>query len=179
MDRRFASCDVEEYAEEDLWPSRVIPLEKMKSKAPAKLSNREKAAWARDARQKEIETVVTELADSLVEGAKLSAQFEKGEATIIDGIFLDDDDGRQTLLDWRHFLRTTPITEATDAERFAKQLRTVRSTNNKALAKQIETLDKKIETLDTEIAALEAEMNGLAYKLYKLSATEVKLVQGG
>lgn len=56
-------------------------------------------------------------------------------------------------------------------------LERLRTTADKGLRDRIVALDAEIMALDAEITAAESEMNGLVYRLYKLSAEEIALVE--
>jgi hypothetical protein len=186
LERRFEACDIDEKPEEWLWSSEVRTLEALVAKAPPELSATEKAAWATAERAKQVELATEGFQERLRPSAQLEAELEGGELrlkddaiTILDGVFVNSGEAQQVLIDWRNFLRVTPITEDTQAGELAYQLRCIRKTENATLAKQIAVLDQKLGELDEEISTKEAELNTMAYRLYDLTPSEIKLVRTG
>jgi hypothetical protein len=186
LDRRFRVCEVEEMPEEWLWPSEVHAVEILLAKAPKSFGTSQKKAWAKAERAKQIEMAVEGFQERLRVGAQLEVTLVDGElrlqdedVTVLDGIFLDLEEARQVFIDWRNFLRSNPISEETDARTIACRLRCVRKTHKPALVKQITQLDEKLSKLDDEIRASEEKINAIAFGLYNLTASDVKLVTAG
>lgn len=185
LERRFEACDVEEKPVEWLWPTEVRSIEKWKAKAPAEFSTRQKAAWAKEQQAKEVERAIDALNDRLRPHAFLQVELVKGElrvhdegTVVLDGVFVDDSQAKQTLLDWRNYLRLNPMPENPDASSLASALRCVRLTDNAAVAKQIADLDADLARVEKEIADNEAALNKLANAAYALTAAELKIVNG-
>jgi hypothetical protein len=90
---------------------------------------------------------------------------------------VDPDEAEQILIDWRNFLRENRITETVSAAGLARRLRCIRKADNSAVAKQIAELDAQLSRLDNEIIACETALNNAAYELFRLSASEIRMVQ--
>jgi len=69
--------------------------------------------------------------------------------------------------------------EKFDGKRLMNLLLKLRKTGNPAIPGQVVRIDADVQTLETEIAAAEAQMNALAYRLYKLTDEEIRLVEQG
>lgn len=184
ISRRFDACSTEEKPEEWLWPAVVRDINELKKGAPKALSAKQKTAWAKAERQVQIAQALQTLSDSIRVGAELSPSLAKGElrikngsVTILDGVFVDSPEGEQVLMNWRHFLRTTPITEGVRGPEIARGLRNVRISSSAAVTKQIAALDAELSKLEAEIRAIEDKLNSLAYRLYGLTLQECKIVE--
>jgi hypothetical protein len=92
-------------------------------------------------------------------------------------VFVDAAEAKQIAIDWRNFLRKTRITAAVTAADFARQLRCIRRTDKAAIAKQISELDAQLSRLDKDITVNETELNNVAYALYGLSPSEIRMVE--
>ncbi len=181
--RRFEACEVEQKPVEWLWPSQVRGIDAWKAKAPADLSTRQKANWAKEQQAKQIEFATDALKDRLRPGAHLEVELVKGElrvhddgTTVLDGVFVNAKEAKQVLIDWRNYLRVNPITETPDAVNLASNLQCVRTTDNTAVAKQIADLDADLARVGREIAKAEDSLNKMADSLYGLSAAEISIV---
>ena len=186
LEKRLAACSVVEKAEEWLWPSGVQELAVLRARTPRQLAARQRTAWARNERNKQIQIVTEALSDKLRVGARLVPDFKDGElrlldegALVLDSIFVDAAEASQILINWKHYLRSTPITESTTANEIAKGLRTVRLTTNHAIVTQLAMLDEELSKLDIDIRKIEIELNQTSYSLYNLAPSEIEMVEGG
>jgi hypothetical protein len=149
------------------------------------LPPRQKTAWAKSRQAEQVALVIDELKDRLRPGARLEAELSKGELrihdegiTVLDGVFVDNDEAEQTLLDWRHYLRLNAIPDVPDIEGIAKRLRYVRLTKNAAVAKQIAKLYGEVCAVETELEAAEAALNKKVGTLYGLTPAENAVILG-
>lgn len=184
LERRFEACEVDEKPVEWLWPAAVSSKAKWKAKAPAEQSSRQKTAWAKEQQAKEIEIALDILKDALRPGARLEVELVKKRelrivddgATVLEGVFVDEDEAAQVLVDWRNYLRLNPVSENPDAATLASALRCVRKTDNPAIAKQITELDEELSQIEKSISTAEAALNKLAHQFYGLSSEEQKIM---
>ena len=182
LEKRLETCTEEHHKEEWLWPE-VRSLAHWKDQAPDELSAREKSQWAKERRNVLIEGCLQAIQVRLHPEAQLEPSFCDGELSfsidgvpVIEGVFVDDDQGKQILISWRHIGRATSITEKFTAKKLADMLREPRLTDNPALADQLRKLDGEISQLEAEIADCEKEMDELVFDLYELSEEERRLV---
>jgi hypothetical protein len=120
----------------------------------------------------------------LYPGAALSVEHSSGELRfLVDGVpvikdvFIHEEDADFLAAQWRHVARSTNVTEKFTAKKLVGALEKARQTVNAALKNQVIRLDQEISRLDDEIEAAEASMNELVYKLYDLTAEEIKMVK--
>lgn len=184
IDRRFNSCELETYPEEDLWPKLVHSVSWHRAKAADHLNSKERTAWARAERQKEISKANDILAATLKPGVKLLAEFRKGELKLladdfaaIDGVFVEDEWGEKAVLWWNQVLRTNRPVGEFDAQGFANSLRSLRIPATKALANQLRKLDAELHQLEEQIAKSEADLENITHKLYALTEAESAMVK--
>jgi len=186
LEKRLAACTLTEKAEQWLWPGRVQDLATLVKKAPSELEARQRTAWARNERIKQVQISVEAFGKKLRVGAQLVPQLKDGELSladegtqVLDGIFASASEANQILVNWRHFLRSRPITEDTTAAEILKSLRAVRLTTDSAVENQMETLDDEIGKLGVEIRKLEIELNLISYQLYELVPSEIEMIERG
>jgi septal ring factor EnvC (AmiA/AmiB activator) len=69
------------------------------------------------------------------------------------------------------------VPEVPDAAALAANLRTIRTTENAAIAKQIAELDADLQRIEKDIAKAESNLNNLANGLYGLTTSEISTIQ--
>ena len=79
---------------------------------------------------------------------------------------------------WRHALRDVNVTESFNSIKLLNLLLKLRKSDHAELKARLIELDTNIRKVDTDIATAEAVMNALVYRLYGLSADEIRLVEG-
>jgi len=182
LEKRFEVCDIEEKPVEWLWPS-IRSVDAWTLKAPAEFSNRDKTKWAKEQQAKQVGAMIDILHDRLRPGARLEVVLSKGElrihddgTTVLEGVYVDDAEAKQALIDWRNYLRPNPLPDSPNAAALASALRNVRKTDKAAVAKQIENLDAELTRIEKDIATAEASINNLANSLYGLSPNEISII---
>ena len=185
IEHRLSHCSVKEQPEKWLWLN-VHDARHWKTKAPAELPTREKTRWAKEQFARCLEEHLQALSLVMRPGLSFAPQFQDGELSLsiggaiaIDGIFLDESEGQQALLSWRHLARTLNLTEGLTPKAFAKKLRAIYQSDNSSLISQWEKLDEEFFSLGQEISQKETEINRLAYDLYKLTEDEISMVERG
>ena len=149
---------------------------------PTGLKGRELTAWAKEQYEKALVARRDTLDNLLVPGARLEVTNDADTLTLsIAGRealrLFDKPDTPFIAAQWRHALRDVNVTEAFNGQRLLRLLLDLRTTVDKGLRDRIVALDAEIMALAAEITAAESEMNGLVYRLYKLSAEEIALVE--
>ncbi len=144
------------------------------------------SAWAKLQRNLKLAAHLEQINPLLRPGAKLTVKIDYGELalmadgiTLIDGIFLEDEEATFIAAQWRQKARRTNVTQKFDANRLISLLLKLRKTSNPAIMKQVVGIDADIEALDSEIAHAEHDMNQLTYRLYKLTEEEIQMVERG
>ncbi len=184
LERRFATCDTVVKTEEWLWPMAVRSIEANSAKSPKGLSGRALSAWAKEQKAKQTELAIEDFQSRLRAGVPLSAEFVEGELRIIDGdmailngVFVDPNEGQQIARDWRGVLRGVENSEAITASTLSRRLRQVRITSKATLATQIADLDSRVQTLDNDIRSAEAALNQRVYKLFRFKTDEIQMIE--
>ncbi len=187
IDKRLdsAQCEDDKRDEGWLWAD-VKPVADFKKTPQAEgLKGRELTAWAKLQRELALTRHLDTLNAMLRPGVRLSVANEYGElkvlangAALIEGIFVDEAEAAFIAAQWRHKARQTNVTEKFDAKRLVNLLLKLRQTANDAICQQVVKIDADIQALDEQIAQAEADMNRLTYRLYGLTAEEIRLVEG-
>ena len=177
IDKRLESAQCEEDSRDEGWLwANVKPLNDLKNEAPAELKGAELSAWAKLQRNLKLAAHLEQINPLLRPGAKLTVKIDYGELalmadgiTLIDGIFLEEEEAAFIAAQWRQKARRTNVTQKFDANRLISLLLKLRKTSNPAIMKQVVGIDADIEALDSEITHAEDDMNQLTYRLYKLT----------
>lgn len=186
IDKRLdsAQCENDKRDESWLW-AEVKPLSEIKKNAPGELNSRETASWAKDIQEAKLSNRIEAIDSMLYPGIKLTVVNENGELKLLsngmcllEGIFLDENEADFIAAQWRQKIRRTNITMNFDAKRLISQILKLRKTANDAINTQTVSLDAEIQALDAEIAEAESDINRLIYRLYSLTESEIKLVEG-
>ncbi|MBE0417975.1 MAG: hypothetical protein IBX63_09450 [Coriobacteriia bacterium] len=162
----------------DVKPAAVLAME-----APASLAGRERSAWGKRTRAARLEDHLERIDAALPGGVCLSVERDGGEVRFLAGgaeivtVYEDEVDAAFLAAQWRQVARTTNVTDKYEAKTLMKSLLALRTTENRSLREQVVKLDDDIRALDAEIDAAEREMNGVIYRLYDLSESEIKLVE--
>jgi hypothetical protein len=185
LGKRLAACEAVIRPVSFLWPH-LHDVAYWKSKNPKALGGTELTAWAKDHFASLIEEQLVRLDGYLPAGVTLDAEFKDGELTlkangrqVMDGIFLDDEDGEFIAAQWVYLSRITNITDSTKAKVVAEKLCTTYRTENPALQAQFLKLIDDLKNLEREIHAIEADLNQKIYALYKLTSAEIQMVEAG
>ena len=187
IDKRLESAQCEEDSRDEGWLwANVKPLNDLKNEAPAELKGAELSAWAKLQRNLKLAAHLEQINPLLRPGAKLTVKIDYGELalmadgiTLIDGIFLEEEEAAFIAAQWRQKARRTNVTQKFDANRLISLLLKLRKTSNPAIMKQVVGIDADIEALDSEITHAEDDMNQLTYRLYKLTGEEIQMVERG
>lgn len=187
IDKRLDSPQCEDDTRDEgwLWADVKPVAEFKKSPDAAKLKGRELTAWANFQREMALTKHLDAITPMLQPGVNLSVANEYGElkllangAALIEGIFVDETQAAFIAAQWRHKARKTNVTEKFDGKRLVNLLLKLRKTTNEAIRQQVVKIDADIQALDEQIAQAEADMNALTYRLYGLTADEIRLVEG-
>lgn len=178
-----SQCEDDKRKEGWLWAD-VKSVSEFKKDAPEELKGKEKTKWAKTERQSKLDHHLEAIDAMLTPGVQLSVENEYGElkilangVSLIDGIFVDQEEASFIAAQWRHKARRTNVTEKFDAKRLVNLFLKLRKTSNKAIKDQVVKLDQDVRDLDKEIEKAEKEMNELTYELYGLTEEEIKLVE--
>lgn len=170
-----------------LWPS-LPKIEDLKKSDTAKASGLKGAAltrWAEEIFQAALAQKLEKLSSRLMPTATLSIAVEDGNvALLVDGVeafsaIEDDDSAELVAAQWRHVLRTTPLTASLTAQKLLASLLKLRTTENPALKKKIVDHDNTLQAARAKIAEKESAINKLIYSCYGLDEDEIKVVEGG
>ena len=165
-----------------LWAD-VKTIAEWKAIASEHLSARERMAWAKAEFERRLDARLQPIDSALVAGAALSVAADAGEIRFLaDSVplvsaYAGKDEGLLIAAQWRQIARTTKVTECFSAKRLTESLLSLRRTGQQALRRQIIQIDSEIQSLEQQIAAAESELNTAAYRLYKLSPEEIRLVE--
>lgn len=150
--------------------------------APAGMKGRELTAWAKGQYENAITSRLDVLDNLLVPGAELEVTNTTDTLTLHiagrDALRLyDKPDTPFIAAQWRQVLRDVNVTEAFNGQRLLRLLFDLRTTSDTGLRDRIIALDAEIMALDAEITTDESEMNALVYRLYRLTAEEISIVE--
>lgn len=183
--KRLAACETVERSSSFLWPH-LRDTAYWKAKNPQGLSGRALAAWTKQHLAALYEEELTRLGGYLPAGVILDAECKDGELRLIangrvaiEGIFIDEEEGRFIAAQWRYLARITNVTDNTRAKIIADKLCTTYRTNNPSLQLQFLKLMDDVESLEAEINGIETQLNQNIYALYQLTPEEIKMVEGG
>ena len=185
IDKRLGStqCEDETRDEKWLWAD-VKSVATLKKEAPPELKGRELTAWAKSLRELKLAAHLEKIDLMLHPGVVLSVKSDYGELklmtmslSLIEGVFLSEDEALFIAAQWRQKIRQTNITEKFTAKKLINLLLKLRNTDNPAINEQVVRLDADIRTLEEQITQAEADMNRLTYFLYKLTDEEIRLVK--
>jgi hypothetical protein len=185
LDRRLESEQCEDDIRDEGWLwAEVKPAEALRAEASDGLTTAEARRWAKDERERRLAHRLAGLDTMLAAGVSLSVTCEDGELGVmaneipaIAGVFLNDDEAAFVAAQWRHKVRQINVTEKFDGKRLTRQLLALRKTANDALRRQVIELDTELQDLDREIDDAERAMNAIVYRLYGLTAEEIRLVE--
>lgn len=154
--------------------------------APRGLDGRAAKAWAKAARDDELEGLLDALTTALRRSDDLGATFEDGAlrfevggTPLIGPLFASEDEGAFVLAQWKVIAATFSVKPKTKGKKLADVLRKVGVTDNAALRDQIIQRQQELSALDVEIAETEASLNQIVYRLYGLTPEQIALVEAG
>lgn len=189
FDKRLASSQMEDDTKPLTWVwAKLADAKTLKVSAEAKatgLTGKALTEWAKQQAEKIRQQCFEPIASRLAPKAKLHADFTDGELSLhIDktkvlSVYVDDDEGKRILPQWRQVIRNTNITPSLSAEKFVSLLLALKRTDNTSLLQQIVKLDKELEALAQTIASTEQQLNQLTYQLYGLTEEEIGMVERG
>ena len=184
LQRRLESAQCVDEAREPSWLwADVGSPSSLASQAPAALTGRERAAWARTEHGARLDAHIERVGAMLRPGARLSVASDAGEVRVLaDGVpvvtvYEDEADAAFLSAQWRLLARTTNVTDRYQAKSLVKSLLRLRSTYSEALRKQVLGLDAQVVDLDARIETAEREMNAYVNDLYGLTEGETRLVE--
>ena len=184
LQRRLESAQCVDEAREPSWLwADVGSPSSLASQAPAALTGRERAAWARTEHGARLDAHIERVGAMLRPGARLSVASDAGEVRVLaDGVpvvtvYEDEADAAFLSAQWRLLARTTNVTDRYQAKSLVKSLLRLRSTHSEALRKQVLGLDAQVVDLDARIETAEREMNAYVNDLYGLTEGETRLVE--
>jgi Eco57I restriction-modification methylase/TaqI-like C-terminal specificity domain len=185
LGKRLGACEVVKRPPSFLWPH-LHDLAYWKAKNPKGPSGKESAAWAKQHFSSLLGEQLVRFDGDIPAGATLETEFKDGELSlkangrlVIDGIFLDDEDGEFVAAQWAYLARITNVTEKTSPKTITEKLCTTYRTENPALQVQFLNLVGEVKKLEAEISAIEADLNQKICALYQLTTEEIKMVEAG
>ena len=175
-------CLDSEHSEDWLW-AEVKTVAAWKAEAPVALSAREKTSWAKERRGSYIAARTERLEAIMTPGTALMVEERDGHVRLLASgvslasIVVNEAEAPFIAAQWRQIARATHITEKFAAKSLVNKLLSLRQTDNMALQDQVVRLDSEIVELDSKIAGAETAMNALIYRLYGLTADEIRLIE--
>lgn len=164
----------------------IGPLDQWIDDAPRELSASERLVWAKSEREITILARYEEIERLLWPGAILSSEQQDGElrflvdgTSVIQNVFVDAAAAPFMNAQWDYIARTFSITDKTKAKKLIDALRKFAPSSNAALVAQVMDLHARLVALDAELATTEGELNGLIYKAYNLTDSEIRLIENG
>lgn len=183
--KRLAACEAIERPASFLWPH-LRDAAHWKAKNPQGLSGRALAAWIKLHLAALHEEQLIRLGGYLPAGVNLEAEYKDGELRLIangrvaiEGIFIDEEEGKFIAAQWRYLARITNITDNTKAKTIADKLCTTYRTDNPSLQTQFLKLMDEVQGLEAEINKIESQLNKNIYELYQLTPDEIQMVEAG
>jgi hypothetical protein len=168
-----------------LFPGLPTP-EQVEADAPARFDSAARRAWAHTERERLLAVIYERLGKDLHPGVGMDATFVRGElrffidgVAVVEGIFLDENQGAFVLAQWKVIASTFSVTERTTGEKLADALRKVTLTAPEPVRDQIIALSRDLTHTEGEIAEAETAMQHCLYELYDLSREEIALVERG
>lgn len=181
--KRTSEMPTKTRAESFLFPS-ILPARERLDKTPKALDAAEALDWAKHEYKQEIDSRMAAINARLSGEPMLEALLDNGELkflidgiSVIDKVFVDEDEGPLILAQWKAVGSTIRITGKDPAKRLCAALRKLVVTTNEAQIKQIIKLQKEVSALEASIAVQERELNEFTYQLYKLTDDEIKMVE--
>ena len=154
--------------------------------APSTLERADQRAWAKARHEQELEARHTALGARLSSGCSMDASYENGElryfidgAPIIEQIFVNEDEGRFILAQWKLLASTFSVTEKTDGKKLANALRKIGDTNNRVVIDQVIALQEQLSQVEQQIETAEAALNAEVYALYGLDSADIRRIEAG
>ena len=185
IDKRLESAQCEDDTRDESWLwADIKPVDAIKKEASTGMEGRELTDWANIQRELKLAAHLEPINPMLRPGVKLTVTNEYGElkllsegVSLIEGVFLSDDEAAFIAAQWRQKARRTNVTEKFNSKNLVNLFLKLRKTDNPAIKEQVAQIDAEIQTIDKQIEQAEADMNGLCYRLYKLTDEEIRLVE--
>lgn len=185
LDHRFSNAQSELRPIDFIFPT-LETKEILADKAPSNLNKLEKKRWIKKEYEANLDIKYSEITERFRSECEIKTSFDDGELvlkiddiTVLSGIFLEDDEGDFIAAQWNVFGSTFPMTPKTNGKKLCGLLRKLVVTNNKSLIKQIIAYQKQLTEAEKKIDAMEKNINADIYKLYKLTDSEIKLIEAG
>lgn len=185
IEHRLTSVRPKAKPEEWLLPD-VGSLDDWLAKAPDDITSAGKNRWAKEQRQLALEASYEDIQRHMRPGVEMQASFAKGELsysidgkTVIDRIFVNEEEGAFIQAQWDVIAATFNITEKAKAKKLVDTLRKLVPETNQALVKQVVKLRDELQDLDAKTSKAECEINDLLFKAYDLTEEEIELVKQG
>jgi hypothetical protein len=183
--KRLAVCEAVQGPASFLWPH-LRDAAYWKVKNPQGLSGRALTAWVKQHLAALHEEQLIRLGGYLPAGVSLEAEYKDGELRLIakgrvaiEGIFIDEEEGKFIAAQWRYLARITNVTDNTKAKTIADKLCATYHTDNPSLQSQFLKLMDEVQSLEAKINSIEAQLNQQVYALYQLTPEEIQMVEGG
>lgn len=184
-DKRLTVCETVKRAASFLWPQ-LRNAAFWKAKNPQGLSGRALTSWVNQHLAELHEEQLIRLGGYLPAGVSLEAEYKDGELRLIangrvaiEGIFIDEEEGKFIAAQWRYLARITNVTDNTKAKSIADKLCTTYHTLNPSLQSQFLELMDEVQDLEAKINSIETQLNQQIYTLYQLTPEEIQMVEGG
>ena len=143
-------------------------------------------AWAKNQYELDIEAEFIRLEESLNPDVDLQAEYSEGElrlladqVPLIEGIFLDDDEGPFVAAQWNAAVADYSLPSRTPGKTLVGKLRKLIVTENAALRRQVVDLSSEAASLKRQIDIAEAAMEESLAAAYGLTDEERRLVAQG
>lgn len=186
FDKRLASSQMEDDTKPLTWIwANIADANSIKTSTEAKatgLTGKALTEWAKQQAESIRLQCFEPIASRLAPKAQLHANFADGELSLhinkikVLSVYVDDDEGKRILPQWRQVIRSTNITPSLTAEKFVSLLLALKRTSNTSLLQQLVNLDSELETLSQTIASTEQKLNQLTYQLYGLTEEEIGMI---
>lgn len=184
--RRLEACAKVTQKVDWLLPKEVREAAQIRAAAPATIPGKERTAWVKKQQAAEVAQAVNRIAILLRADAKLVVTFRQGELSmtangmpLIDHIFLPDEEGPFTAMQWRLILRDRTFVGEEGAKALVERLRGLRQTSNAELRRQALAAGECLLRYDTAIERNRAEMEALLNAAYRLTPEEAALIARG
>nr|WP_246721229.1 DNA methyltransferase [Rhizobium leguminosarum] len=182
--KRLAVCEIVERSASFLWPQ-LRDAAHWKAKNPLGLGGRALTAWVKQHLAALHDEQLTRLGGYLPAGVRIEAEYRDGELrlmangrVVIEGIFIDEEEGTFIAAQWGYLARQTNVTNSTRAKTIADKLCVTYRTDNPSLQAQFLKLMVDMQRLEAEIKGIEADLNQKIYALYQLTPEEIQMVEG-
>lgn len=184
LGKRLLVCETVGRSASFLWPQ-LRDASYWRAKNPQGLSGRALTAWVKQHLAALLEEQLIRLGGYLPAGVNLEAEYKDGELRLIangrvaiEGIFIDEEEGKFIAAQWRYLARITNVTDNTKAKTIADKLCATYRTDNPSLQSQFLKLMDEVQSLEAEINRIEAQLNQQIYALYQLTPDEIQMVEG-